>query len=125
MKELGRDNELVLYEGLRPILAKKNRYYEDPLFKKRLFPPPKHASPALARRTPAAPSAGSAPAAAAGSDGLTIETPQAKTPTAAVQDTEQIGARTTPGVDVEPREIAPPQTTDGERLTPGRTGQGR
>jgi type IV secretion system protein VirD4 len=43
VKELGRDNELVLYEGLRPILAKKNRYYQDPFFKKRLFPPPARA----------------------------------------------------------------------------------
>ena len=31
VKELGRDRELLLYEGLRPILAKKNRYFEDPI----------------------------------------------------------------------------------------------
>ena len=47
IKALGRDRELLLYEGLRPILAKKNRYYEDPRLKKRLCPPPKFASPAL------------------------------------------------------------------------------
>ena len=47
VKELGRDRELLLYEGLRPVLAKKNRYYEDPLFKKRLFPPPQFAAPGL------------------------------------------------------------------------------
>lgn len=61
VKELGRDRELLLYEGLRPVLAKKNRYYQDPLFTKRLFPPPKVAAPALARRTPAAPPAAAAP----------------------------------------------------------------
>ena len=46
VKELGRDRELILYEGLRPILCKKNRYYEDRLFRKRLFPPPDRATPA-------------------------------------------------------------------------------
>ena len=46
VKELGRDRELLLYEGLRPILAWKNRYFEDPVFKKRLFPPPLRATPA-------------------------------------------------------------------------------
>lgn len=45
VKELGRDRELILYEGLRPILAKKNRYFEDRLFRKRLLPPPTRATP--------------------------------------------------------------------------------
>ena len=60
IKELGRDRELLLYEGLRPVLAKKNRYYEDPLFRKRLFPPPKAATPG--RRVPGPVSGGAAPA---------------------------------------------------------------
>jgi type IV secretion system protein VirD4 len=45
VKELGKDKEIIFYEGVRPILARKNRYYRDPLFKKRLFPPPKSAVP--------------------------------------------------------------------------------
>jgi type IV secretion system protein VirD4 len=45
VKELGKDQEIIFYEGVRPILARKNRYYRDPLFKKRLFPPPKSAVP--------------------------------------------------------------------------------
>ena len=48
VKELGRDRELLLYEGLRPILAWKNRYFEDRVFQKRLFPPPLRATPAQA-----------------------------------------------------------------------------
>jgi type IV secretion system protein VirD4 len=45
VKELGKDKEIIFYEGVRPILARKNRYYRDPLFRKRLFPPPKSAVP--------------------------------------------------------------------------------
>ena len=44
VKELGRDSELLLYEGLRPILARKNRYFEDPFFRKRLLPAPTRAT---------------------------------------------------------------------------------
>jgi type IV secretion system protein VirD4 len=50
VKELGKNREILFYEGVRPILACKNRYYRDPLFRKRLFPPPKSAAP---RRQPA------------------------------------------------------------------------
>lgn len=50
IKELGRDREIILYEGLRPILCRKNRYFEDPVFRKRLFPPPAHSVPAGVRR---------------------------------------------------------------------------
>jgi len=46
---------LVLYEGLRPILAKKNRYFQDPSFGNGFFPPPKRAAPGLAGARGAAP----------------------------------------------------------------------
>ncbi len=45
VKELGRDHELLIYEGLRPVLAKKNRYFEDRRLRARLFPAPSNASP--------------------------------------------------------------------------------
>ena len=45
VKELGKNKEILFYEGVRPILARKNRYYRDPLFRKRLFPPPRFAVP--------------------------------------------------------------------------------
>lgn len=45
VKELGKNREILFYEGVRPILAHKNRYYRDPLFRKRLFPPPASAVP--------------------------------------------------------------------------------
>jgi type IV secretion system protein VirD4 len=46
VKELGVDRSVIFYEGIRPILARKNRYYQDPFFRKRLFPPPARATPA-------------------------------------------------------------------------------
>jgi type IV secretion system protein VirD4 len=45
VKELGKNREIIFYEGVRPILANKNRYYRDSLFRKRLFPPPPSAVP--------------------------------------------------------------------------------
>lgn len=45
VKELGQDREVIFCEGIRPILARKNRYYQDPFFRKRLFPPPARATP--------------------------------------------------------------------------------
>jgi type IV secretion system protein VirD4 len=47
VKELGTDHEIIFYEGMRPIRCRKIRYFEDPRFKARLFPPP--------ARPPAAP----------------------------------------------------------------------
>jgi type IV secretion system protein VirD4 len=57
VKELGKNREILFYEGVRPILARKNRYYRDPYFRKRLFPPPTSAVPRAPRvaKRPAVP----------------------------------------------------------------------
>ena len=52
VKEIGNDNALIFYEGLRPIRCKKIRYYADRRFRARLLPPPRHATPFLARAHP-------------------------------------------------------------------------
>jgi len=49
VKELGKDREVIFYEGIRPILASKNRYYKDPNLKNRILPPPKSAIPGKRR----------------------------------------------------------------------------
>jgi type IV secretion system protein VirD4 len=49
VKELGKNREILFYEGVRPILARKNRYYRDRLFRRRLFPPPISAVPSVRR----------------------------------------------------------------------------
>jgi type IV secretion system protein VirD4 len=41
VKELGKNREILFCEGVRPILAQKNRYYRDSYFRQRLFPPPR------------------------------------------------------------------------------------
>jgi type IV secretion system protein VirD4 len=110
VKELGRDQEILIYEGLRPVLAKKNRYYQDPLFKKRLFPPPRQAAP---RRSGAAsaPSAHSAPATAGpapSAPGSPIATAILKTPELAAY----AGERT-----IDRDKVVPPTKAEDEPLT--------
>ena len=105
VKELGRDREILLYEGLRPVLAKKNRYYEDPLFKKRLFPPPSEATPkrSVAASAPSAPaSAGPAP----GAPGSPIETATLKPPAPTAHDR---------AIDLD--KVVPPTKAEDEPLT--------
>jgi len=57
VKELGKNREILFYEGVRPILAHKNRYYRDPVFRKRLFPPPPSAVPTARPKRAATPAA--------------------------------------------------------------------
>jgi type IV secretion system protein VirD4 len=40
VKELGTEEAIVFYEGLRPIRCRKIRYFSDRRFRKRLLPPP-------------------------------------------------------------------------------------
>jgi len=40
VKELGTEEAIVFYEGLRPIRCRKIRYFSDKRFRKRLLPPP-------------------------------------------------------------------------------------
>src|SRR5882724_4625266 len=104
VKELGRDNELVLYEGLRPILAKKNRYYQDPFFKKRLFPPPPFAAPRLKR-------ARGAPVTPPPPKGAASPVPQFKAADS------RAGAQGTQEVDIEMNPPVEPKKADEEPLT--------
>ena len=41
VKEIGGHKEIIIYEGIRPIMAEKIIYYKDKHFKKRLLSPPK------------------------------------------------------------------------------------
>lgn len=45
VKELGSDKEIIFCEGLRPILARKIKYFVDPRFSVRLLPPPNDPAP--------------------------------------------------------------------------------
>lgn len=114
VKELGRDRELLLFEGLRPILARKNRYYEDARLKKRLFPPPKHAAPGRpAAATPIAPlPAGPAPVVDPGGEVFKRETRAAT-----AQDIEHIQELTTKDFAVDLTQVVLPQKAEDDPLT--------
>ncbi len=45
VKALGPEEAILFYEGLRPIRARKIRYFQDRRFTSRLLPPPKRAAP--------------------------------------------------------------------------------
>ena len=55
VKEIGNDNALIFYEGVRPIRCKKIRYYADRRFRARLLPAPPQATPGARQREPWAP----------------------------------------------------------------------
>ncbi len=116
VKELGRDNELVLYEGLRPILAKKNRYYQDPFFQKRLFPPPKQAAPGhsgVSGARPVPPPAGPA----SNAEGPQFDAPKPNTPAVTTRETERIEEPATEDTDIDLDKVVLPKKADDEPLT--------
>lgn len=122
IKELGRDHEVVIYEGLRPILASKNRYFEDPRLRVRLLPPPAKASP-----HPVPVIAASVDAAPLTQEGGVIETsapsvkpvrkPASRRREASVEDLKRIDALTLEDFDVDWSRVELPQKPEGERLT--------
>jgi type IV secretion system protein VirD4 len=114
VKELGRDREIVLYEGLRPILARKNRYYEDPFFKRRLFPPPAHATAAADH---AATCGANARAPAPHVESPTAEASRSTSRAATAEDIEQIEQLTLDDFDIDFDKVVLPQTAEGERFT--------
>jgi len=116
VKELGRDRELLLYEGTRPILAWKNRYFEDPFFRRRLLPPPRFATPApVAARS--AHAATAAPVATPAADVLNVAPPAPRRRAATAADLEHIDQLTLEDFDVDFDRVVLPDKAEGERLT--------
>jgi len=126
IKELGKDKEVIFYEGIRPILAMKNRYYQDRFFRKRLFPQPARATPNLRRtESPAAPDPAIDLSAASEAETLhparevTEELPEAKPVVreASIEDIDRLETLTLEDFDVDFDRIKIPEKPDGERLT--------
>ena len=125
VKELGKDRELIFYEGIRPILARKNRYYQDRLFRRRLFPPPAKATQdSRATDAPRAPEAQGDLNVVA--DGETLEparkfgedaqiAPVAREAT--IEDIDRLDSLTLEDFDVDFDRVQIPEKPDGERLT--------
>ncbi len=115
VKELDRDRELLLYEGTRPILAWKNRYFEDPFFRRRLLPPPKHATPAHVTARPA--TAASAPACASAPEAPSVAQSAPRRRAATMADIERIDELTLEDFDIDFDQVVLPDKAEGERFT--------
>jgi len=128
VKELGKDRELIFCEGIRPILARKNRYYQDPFFRKRLFPPPAWAtpnppSPPIRTRPPDSPPIDLSIVADAETlqsvRKIADETPEIAPVMrdATVEDIDRLESITLDDFAVDFDRVTIPQKPDGERLT--------
>lgn len=125
IKELGRDHELLIYEGLRPVLAKKTRYFEDRRFRARLFPPPTQAAPQPATQMPPGTNAENTMSSSAselsseqvtGSD-LCEKRRRSPTREPTLADMEQIDSITLDDFAVDWSRVDIPEKAEGERLT--------
>jgi type IV secretion system protein VirD4 len=127
VKELGKGRELIFYEGIRPIFARKNRYYQDRFFRKRLFPPPARATPnSPSPQSPATPDIPPVDLNIA-ADAETLqparkvaeETPEIAPVVreATVEDIDRLESLTLEDFDVDFDRVTIPDKPDGERLT--------
>jgi type IV secretion system protein VirD4 len=126
LKELGRNREIIFYEGVRPILATKNRYYRDRFFKRRLFTPPRRAVPAgwvrPAAPAPSTPTEG-LPANASAQSTLAPTAQPAKgqrgrrSRKATREDIERIDSLTLDDFELDLSRVQLPDKAEGERLT--------
>jgi type IV secretion system protein VirD4 len=123
IKELGRDREILIYEGLRPILATKNRYFQDKRLRARLFPPPSRASPHPAPPQTPVVCDSSACASEVGGSIEQASAPMEDQPRkprarkATMKDLEQIESLTLEDFAVDWSRVEIPDKPNGERLT--------
>jgi type IV secretion system protein VirD4 len=124
VKELGAEEAIIFYEGLRPIRCKKIRYFQDRRFTARLLPPPECAAPARPALGETPVTADSLFATPAGSappmDSRSQEIPEARPATreATVADIDRLDSLTLEDFAVDFDRVEIPQKADGERLTP-------
>jgi type IV secretion system protein VirD4 len=139
VKELGAEEAIIFYEGLRPIRARKIRYYQDRRFTARLLPPPERAAPAppSSSETPvtaepqfetppasappvtAEPQFETPPASAPPADWKPPEIPEARPATreATVADIDRLETLTLEDFAVDFDRVKIPQKGEGERLS--------
>ena len=114
VKELGTEEAIIFYEGLRPIRCRKVRYFEDARFRARLLPPPvvRGIAP-ISRETP--PAAGAAGGVNQNLSGLAEAPPTTHMATQA--DLERIETLTLEDFAVDFSTVQIPQTKPGEQLS--------
>jgi type IV secretion system protein VirD4 len=114
VKELGTEEALIFFEGLRPIRCRKVRYFEDGRFRARLLPPPRMAGIApIPSETPPAkparPDVKMAPSPGGDAKGVTR--------VATVEDLERIESLTLEDFEADLSKVEVPETQPGERLS--------
>jgi len=125
VKEIGRDREILIYEGLRPVLAKKNRYFQDRRLRSRLFPPPVRANPQPSPQSIAVGTGDSNALAPQGESSvqqslITPELEDAKRPRirkATLEDLDRIDSLTLDDFAVDWSQVDIPHKAEGERMT--------
>lgn len=124
IKELGRDREILMYEGLRPILATKNRYFQDRRLRARLLPAPACANPHPAPQqtlTGCGDSTGASQADASIEQSIAPSEPdqprKPRTRKATMGDLERIDSLTLDDFAVDWSRVEIPDKPEGERLT--------
>lgn len=115
VKELGADEAIVFLEGVRPILCRKIRYFEDRRFRARLMAPPVMA-PGIAPISRETPSPDSVPA---GVDRSLSGSTDAAPPTraATLEDLDRMETLTLDDFETDFSRVEMPVSEPGERLT--------
>jgi type IV secretion system protein VirD4 len=114
VKELGTEEAIIFYEGLRPIRCRKIRYFEDARFRARLLPPPRVTGIApIPRETP--PAAGPPGGVNQNRSGLAESAPTTRTATFA--DLDRIETLTLEDFAVDFSKVEMPEAVPGEQLS--------
>jgi type IV secretion system protein VirD4 len=114
VKELGADEAIIFYEGLRPIRCRKIRYFADSRFRARLKSPPTVLS--IAVNPPETPAVQASVVAVDSVMGGLVE-PAPLTREATVEDLETIDSMKLEDIDVDLSGVELPEKPPGERLT--------
>ncbi|MEO7916534.1 MAG: type IV secretory system conjugative DNA transfer family protein, partial [Dokdonella sp.] len=114
VKELGTEEAIIFYEGMRPIRCRKIRYFEDGRFRARLLPPPKVVSigPKLPETPPVMPDPGGVNRNLSGNAALAPTTRAAT-----LDDLDRIETLTLEDFAVDFSNMKIPSTSTGERLS--------
>lgn len=118
VKDLGNEEAIVFYEGLKPIRCRKIRYYRDRRFTARLLPPPPVAAGAPEAKAEAPPNE------IAPVQEISTETPRRDLERqvireATVEDIERLDSITLEDFAADFSSVEIPEKAEGERLTSG------
>lgn len=113
VKELGTDEAIIFYEGMRPIRCRKVRYFDDVRFRARLLSPPKGETVVAADGNPPIRRQSGKPASKvlAGTDSTPV------TRAATMDDLDRLETLTLEDLAVDVSAVQIPSTAPGERLS--------